>query len=157
MPLGRGIVEVFEAIPERIEVSGHHPTWRVTGASFESVLAFADEAFGETVVVAREDRSRWWPRVTLTLTRDPELVATAPPPGTFADVPAPPDEPASLDEAAPDEPAPARVPTPSDGVHRAEAATDEPFASALDEIFAHQEELRLRRQRIPEQRTGRRR
>ena len=89
MPLGRGIVEVFEAIPERIEVSGHGPTWRVTGGSFESALAFAQEAFGDTVVVAREDRSRWWPRVTLTVTQDPELAAEAPPVETFADAAAP--------------------------------------------------------------------
>ncbi len=84
MPLGKGIAEVFGAIPERIEVSGHEPTWKVTGGSFESVLAFAREAYGETTVVAREDRSRWWPRVTLTVTRDPVLAAAAPDLATFA-------------------------------------------------------------------------
>ena len=31
MPLGKGIAEVFGAIPDRIEVSGHEPTWKVTG------------------------------------------------------------------------------------------------------------------------------
>ena len=36
MPLGKGIVEVFGAIPDRIEVSGHEPTWKVTGGSFEA-------------------------------------------------------------------------------------------------------------------------
>ena len=81
MPLGRGIVEVFEAIPERIEVSGHRPTWRVTGGSFEAAFDYAREAFGGVAVVAREDRGRWWPRVTLTVTVDPALVATAPPLG----------------------------------------------------------------------------
>src|SRR6188768_2235876 len=95
MPLGRGIVEVFEAIPERIEVSGHGPTWRVTGGSFASALPFAEEAFGDTLVVAREDRSPWWPRVTLTETRDPALAADAPPAETFADAPTPEATPAS--------------------------------------------------------------
>ena len=28
MPLARSIKELFEAIPDRIEVSGHSPTWR---------------------------------------------------------------------------------------------------------------------------------
>ncbi len=75
MALRRDIVGVFEAIPDRIEVSGHEPTWRVTGGSFESVLEYARQAFGDPVVVAREDRRRWWPRVTLTVTKDPELAA----------------------------------------------------------------------------------
>ena len=139
MPLGKGIAEVFGAIPERIEVSGHEPTWRVTGGSFESVLAFAREAYGDTTVVAREDRSRWWPRVTLTVTRDPVLAAAAPDLATFTT---------------------AAVPEPAAVTHRADpvAATPfedtESFASALDEIFAHQEELRLARRDLPRQRTG---
>ena len=78
---------MFEAIPERIEVSGHRPTWRVTGGSFEAALDYAREAFGGVAVVAREDRGRWWPRVTLTVTVDPALVAAAPPLGSFADRP----------------------------------------------------------------------
>ena len=170
MPLGRGIVEVFEAIPERIEVSGHGPTWRVTGGSFESALAFAEEAFGDTVVVAREDRSRWWPRVTLTVTRDPALAAEAPPVETFADAPAPdvtpgrhvdteidtqidteidtePDaQPDVSDEVDPDET------DPDDSA----TGTPEPgsYESTLDEIFARQEARRAARRRIPEQRSG---
>jgi hypothetical protein len=139
MPLGRGIVEVFEAIPDRIEVSGHGPTWRVTGGSFESVLSFAREAFGETVVLAREDRSRWWPRVTLTLTQDPVLAATAPPTETFSD-------PVVV------EPAESEVLQPASAPADAERDT---YPSRLEEIFAHQEELRLARRRIPEQRGQR--
>ena len=133
MPLGKGIAEVFGAIPDRIEVSGHEPTWKVTGGSFESVLAFAREAYGETTVVARGDRSRWWPRVTLTVTRDPALAAAAPDLATFA-----------------------TPVVPEQAAHRADPVTEDSpsFASALDEIFAHQEELRLARRDIPRQRTG---
>ena len=139
MPLGKGIAEVFGAIPDRIEVSGHEPTWKVTGGSFESVLAFAREAYGETTVVAREDRSRWWPRVTLTVTRDPVLAADAPDLATFA-TPV--------------------VPEQASATHRAAPVTDtltedaSSFVSALDEIFAHQEELRQARRGIPQQRIS---
>ena len=129
MPLGKGIAEVFGAIPDRIEVSGHEPTWKVTGGSFESALAFAREAYGETTVVAREDRSRWWPRVTLTVTRDPVLAANAPDLATFA-TPVVPKQASTPPEDAPS------------------------FVSALDEIFAHQEELRLARRGIPQQRAS---
>lgn len=133
MPLGKGIAEVFGAIPDRIEVSGHEPTWKVTGGSFESVLAFAREAYGETTVVAREDRSRWWPRVTLTVTRDPVLAAAAPDLATFA-------RPVVPEQVA---------------AHRADPTEDAPsFASVLEEIFAHQEELRQARRGIPQQRTS---
>ena len=80
MPLGQGILDVLEAIPRRIEMSGHEPTWRITGASFDAVWQFALEVLpGDPVVVAREDRNRLWPRVTLTLTIDPTLAAGAPP------------------------------------------------------------------------------
>jgi hypothetical protein len=153
MPLGRGIVEVFEAIPERIEVSGHGPTWRVTAGSFESALAYAREAFGDAVVVDREDRSRWWPRVTLTVTCDADLAAEAPPVETFAD-PAlaasdarPPERADGLADDGSEEPA---------GPDRSEEVDGERFGSALEDIFAHQEELRVARSRIPQQR-GRRR
>ena len=133
MPLGKGIAEVFGAIPERIEVSGHEPTWKVTGGSFESVLAYVGEAYGETTVVAREDRSRWWPRVTLTVTRDPVLAAAAPDLATFA----------------------APVVPQQVAAHRADPTEDAPsFVSALEEIFAHQEELRQARRGIPQQRTS---
>ena len=166
MPLGRGIVEVFEAIPERIEVSGHGPTWRVTGGSFESALAFAEEAFGDTVVVAREDRSRWWPRVTLTVTRDPALAAEAPPVETFADAPAPDVTPDPQIDTQPDtqpDAQPDAQPDVSDEVDPDETdpddsgtGTPEPgsYESTLDEIFARQEARRAARRRIPEQRSG---
>ena len=118
MPLGRGIVEVFEAIPDRIVVSGHGPTWKVTGGSFESVLGYVHEAFEQYGVLGREDRTRWWPRVTLTVTTDPTLMEQALPLETFAD-----DEDAS-------------------------------FVSPLEEIFAHQEELRQARRRLADQRAS---
>jgi hypothetical protein len=138
MPLGRGIVEVFEAIPERIEVSGHGPTWKVTGGSFDDVLDYARAAFGETAVIAREDRGRWWPRVTLTVTKDPALMTEAPALETFAEA-------AHLDG-----PEPRRV-------ARADASTteDESEVTVLEEIFAYQEERRLARRGIPEQRSSR--
>ena len=139
MPLGRGIVEVFEAIPDRIEVSGHGSTRKVTGGSFEAVLDFAREALGECAVTAREDRTRWWPRVTLTVTTDPALIAAAPPLETFADPVAP--------DPAPPEVAPVPAPRPA-------VEDDGSFVSALDEIFAHQEELRMARRRIPQQRSS---
>lgn len=128
MPLGRGIVEVFEAIPDRIEVSGHGPTWRVTGGSFDAVLDYAHEAFGTCAVTAREDRDRWWKRVTLTVTTDPAAMDGAPPVETFAD-PRPP------------EPQPEPEPDGASG-------------SPLEDIFAHQEEVRMARRPIPEQRTS---
>ena len=159
MPLGRGIVEVFEAIPDRIEVSGHGPTWRVTGGSFESALAFAQEAFGDTVVVAREDRSRWWPRVTLTVTQDPELAAEAPPVETFADAAAPDADPDTDPDTQPDtQPdAAADVDSNETDPDDPEAGPDEPasYESTLDEIFARQEARRAARRHIPEQRSGR--
>jgi hypothetical protein len=134
MPLARGIAEVLEAIPERIEVSGTGPTWRVTGGSFESVVSWANDAFDEPVVIAREDRSRWWTRVTLTVTNDPDLIAEAPPLECFI---AP--EPAA--EEDPVEAAPVADPEPP--------AEDSGF-SALEDMFARQEEARVAR--LPEQR-----
>jgi hypothetical protein len=137
MPLGRGFVELFEAIPDRIEVSGHRPTWRITGGSFEAALAYARQAFGETVVVAREDRSRLWPRVTLTVTSDPALAADAPPIETFAD------REVEVDVG--------EILAPEHDVEEEPG----PPVSALEEIFAHQEQLRQERRRIPAQRTRR--
>jgi len=136
MPLGQGILDVLEAIPRRIEMSGHEPTWRITGASFDAVWEFALEVLpGDPVVVAREDRNRLWPRVTLTLTIDPELAATAPP----------------IDELrAPRVPA-QRQPQPK------QLWNDEEYAesfSPLEEIFAHQEEVRAARRQVPDQREG---
>ena len=141
MPLRRDIASVFEAIPDRIEVSGGEPTWRVTGGSFEAVLAYARQAFGDPVVVARQDRQRWWPRVTLTVTTDPELAAVAPPLEALA-------APRSTAHAEP-EPAAYAEPT----------ATEEPASSMarLEAMFAYQEELRAAaaEHRLPAQRRGR--
>jgi hypothetical protein len=128
-------VEVFEAIPDRIEVSGHAPTWKVTGGSFEAVLGYAHEAFGACAVTAREDRSRWWPRVTLTVTTDRGAMAGAPPLESFAD-PVPGPEPATVDLS----------PDPED---------DTSPVSPLEDIFAHQEQLRMARGPIPGQRISR--
>src|SRR4051812_14513822 len=175
MPIGRNIVELMEAIPDRIEVSGTAPTWRVTGGSFDSVVAWVRDAFDEPVVIAREDHGRWWPRVTLTVTTDPALAAGAPGLETLARPrpgggrperePAPPPgperEPRGAAEPGP-EPRPApRVPV---GRHKAEPRhpkqPTEPETgvladgyTALEEIFASQEEARLAR-RFPEQRRG---
>ena len=167
MAIRRGIVELFEAIPERIEVSGAEPTWEVTGGSFESAVSYAQEAFDDVVVVDRRDRSRWWPRVTLTVTTDPELVATAPPLTSLVD-PAPslldtlegdmdpetdPDKEPELDVYPPEDQAEDsaedRVFEPR---HRAD---EEHFESFLEEIFARQERLRQERARVPEQRRRR--
>lgn len=78
MPLGQGIAEILEAIPARIEVSGHAPTWRITGASFDAVLEYVEECFEDATVLACHRRDRLWPRVTLTVTTDPKLAARAP-------------------------------------------------------------------------------
>jgi hypothetical protein len=146
MPL-RGIVQVFEAIPDRIEVSGHEPTWQVTGGSFESVVAFARRAFGDPVVVARQDRGRWWPRVTLTVTKDPGLAADAPPLEVLAD-PAPSPAPEPEPEPEPEPP-----PEPQPGPE----ALTEPQRARLEDMFAYQEELRAAsvRHRVPRQRHRR--
>jgi len=140
MPLGRGITELFEAIPERIEVAGHGPTWRVTGGSFEAALSYAREAFGETAVLARADRQRWWPRVTLTVTNDPLLAADAPPLATLA-VPAVPRQ-AEAEQS------------PAAGVPESTHPVEQPVDGPLEEIFARQEAARCARRGIPLQRPG---
>ena len=159
MPLGREIVELLEAIPDRIEVSGTGPTWRVTGGSFDSVVSWANDAFDDPVVIAREDRSRWWPRVTLTVTTDPGLAAEAPPLAAFTEPDRPEPESAEPESPEPESPepespepevlvpaAPAAAPEPT-----TEPTTDEEF-SPLEEIFASQEAARVAR-RFPEQRA----
>jgi hypothetical protein len=136
MPLGQGILDVLEAIPRRIEMSGHEPTWRLTGPSFDAVWEFALEVLpGDPVVVAREDRNRLWPRVTLTLTIDPKLAAGAPP----------------IDELRAPRVPQQRQPPPK------QLWNDEEYAesfSPLEEIFAHQEEVRAARRQLPDQRDG---
>ena len=134
MPLGQGILDVLEAIPRRIEMSGHAPTWRITGPSFDAVWEFAQEVLpGDPVVLARDDRTRWWPRVTLTVTVDPARVAGAPP----------------IDELRTPRVPEQRQPPPK------QLWNDEEYAesfSPLEEIVAHQEEVRAARRRVPAQR-----
>lgn len=134
MPLGQGILDLFGAIPRRIEMSGHAPTWRITGPSFEAVWEFAQEALDHPVVVDRADRSWLWPRVRLTLTTDPAAAAKAPP----------------LEQLR----TPSRV--PGQRQDRPVAIwNDEEYAeslSPLEEIFAHQEEVRAARREVPRQR-----
>ena len=170
MPLRREITQVFEAIPERIEVSGTGPTWRVTGGSFESVVSWANDAFDRPAVIAREDRNRWWPRVTLTVTTDPELAAEAPPLASFSeprlprqDVEGPAeagvpdavdtDNADTADTAVDNEEAVDSA--DADSVMDASAAEPPPPAedevySSLEDIFASQEARRPRH--LPEQR-----
>jgi hypothetical protein len=146
MSVTRGLRELIEAIPERIEVSGGRPTWQITGGSFESVVAYAERAFGRTAVLSRRDRSRWWPRVTLTVTTDPHLAAQAPP----------------LESLSHPEPVPERQPEPEAKPEaRATVVEPEPVLPAeaeessvssvttLEAMFAYQEAAR-----IPTQRRG---
>lgn len=134
MPLGHGIEELWDAVRDRVEVSGHDPTWHVTAGSFDTAMAYARERFEEPAVLARADRGRWWPRVTLTVTTHPDLAEGAPP----------------LEEIArhvvPEQRQPAAAAAPQQAAkHRGE----EPL-TPLEEIFAHQEERRLARRRTAE-------
>jgi hypothetical protein len=142
MPLRREITQVFEAIPERIEVSGTGPTWRVTGGSFDAVMSWANDAFDRPMVIAREDRNRWWPRVTLTVTTDPELAAEAPPLAAFSEP-----RPATLDEL-PGQDAVDDAVDPS--AAEPQRSADDDAYSPLEEIFASQEARRPRH--LPDQR-----
>ncbi|MGH3444970.1 MAG: hypothetical protein ACRDPB_06310 [Nocardioidaceae bacterium] len=133
MPLGQGILDAVAAIPIRIELSGHGPTWQVSAGSFEDAWGYARERFGEPTVLARHDRGRWWPRVSITVCTDPGLAATAPSLETLSGPPA------------------AR--------HRSSAEASEgspntsgPPPSTLEEIFTHAEQARRERLGIPEQR-----
>lgn len=129
MPLGQGIAEMWNAVQERIELAGHGPTWDVTAGSFESALGFARERFGEPVVLARRDRVRWWPRVTITVTTDRALATSAP----------------RLDDIA-TPPVPAQRQAGSRGGRSRRAQHDMPLE--LEAIFAHQEQLRLAKERV---------
>lgn len=137
MPLGQGIGEMMEAVRDRIEVSGTGPTWDVTAGSFDSALDYARERFGDPVVLARSDRNRWWPRVTLTVSTDPARAASAP----------------ALEDIR-------RLPPPVQPVERGPTRTEQGrlagpvdkrdgMPSSLAAIFDHQEELRIARQRTP--------
>jgi hypothetical protein len=119
VPLG-GIGETWGAVRDRIEVSGHGSVWQVTAGSFESALDYARERFGDPVVLDRTDRHRWWPRVTLLVSTDPAMAASAP---ELADL-ARPAVPAQRTVAAPTRPEVDEMPV------------------SLEAIFSHQEQLR---------------
>lgn len=140
MPLGQGIVEVLGAIPARIEVSGHGPTIRITGGSFDAVLDYAREVYDDPVVLAYEERTRWWRRVTLTVTTDPALAAGAPPLAALR---------ARSQQAKARPEKPRRVPA-----QVAAPAEEDLGWSVLEQIFAHQEQLRQERAGVPRQRDG---
>ena len=156
MPLGQGIVEVLRAIPPRIEVTGHGPTLRITAGSFDAALDDARERLDDPVVLDCELRNRFWPRVTLTVTTDPELAATAPPLEVVRQ------RAVQQEEAARAARVPAHRAEP--GTHRAEPEPEEPSGqepegatgtglAMLEEIFADQETARHQRTgRIPHQR-----
>jgi hypothetical protein len=145
VPLGQGMTEMWDAVRDRVEVSGHGTTWQVTAGSFEGALAYARERFDDPAVLARADRNRWWPRVTLTVTTDPVLADSAPPLEELATV------------AVPAEPVTPVVPAPdrrdedvaaSDADQSAEE-DDGSLPRSLEVIFAHQER---RHAAIPRQR-----
>lgn len=145
MPLGQGIGEMVEAVRGRIELSGADPTWEVTAGSFEAALAYARERFENPVVLARNDRDRWWPRVTLTITTDRELAASAPP---LEDLARPP----VAEQPIPEQPSrsvPSPAPVTVAGEEHQESRVDSDMPAALAAIFDHQEQLRIARQRVP--------
>lgn len=137
MPLREGISEMVEAIEGRIEVTGHAPTWRVTGGSFESALEFVHEAYDDPVVIARDDRDRWWPRVTLTVTTDPDLAAQAPPLEELASPRIPLQTVRSHDDAAETDAGDPHLVAP--GTEAAAERPADPAPATLDEFFADQE------------------
>lgn len=133
MSLGQGIGEMVEAVRERVEVSGHDSSWQITAGSFEAALDYAQARFGEPVVLARRDRDRLWPRVTLEVTTDPELAESAPP----------------LDELA--DPV---VPEPRQPEEDAAPVEDGPLPPDLEAIFAHQNLPARGARRVPRQRRS---
>jgi hypothetical protein len=124
MPLGLGVAEWWNAVRDRVEVAGHGSTWRITAGCYETAFGYARDRFGDPAVLSRRDRARWWPRVTLTVTTDPELAASAP---RLEDISRP-------------------VPAQRTKAGSADADRD-PLPSSLEAIFAHQEELRMARRR----------
>src|SRR3954464_4999017 len=143
MLLRREITKVLEAIPERIEVSGTGPKGCVTGGSFDAVVSWANDAFDRPVVIGREDRNRWWPRVTLTVTTDPELAAEAPPLASFSEPqPVSGDDLQGQDAVASD--------TWDASAEDPRRWSDDDGYSPLEDIFASQEARRPRH--LPDQR-----
>lgn len=139
MPLGQGIGELWDALRDRVEVSGSGPEYQVTAGSFDTALAYARERFDEPVVLERQDRARWWPRVTLTVSTDSGRAAAAPPLEELAQPVVPVQRPRrdpqpGTDPEASTDPGPVTV-----------AGTTGALPSSLEAIFAHQEELRTAR------------
>jgi hypothetical protein len=133
MPLGRVIAATVADVRDRVEVSGHGDTWQVTAGSFETALAYVDSRFDDAVVLARRDHGRRWPRVTLEVSTDPALAAGAPPLSELAHPPQPPaPPPPPAHRAEPVAPAP-------------EPERGESLPSALEAIFAHQNQGQRRR------------
>ena len=134
MPLGQGIGDMVDAVRDRVELSTHGETWHVTAGSFDGAMAYVRERFDAPVVLSRKDRGRWWTRVTLVVTEDPSLAASAP----------------SLDElahpavaAAPAVPAVDDVPEEVAG-----DGGDSDMPAMLEEMFARQDRpLQIPRQR----------
>ena len=129
MPLGRVIAETVADLRDRVEVSWHHDTWHVTASSFESALDYVETCFDGAAVLARRDHGRRWPRVTLEVSTDPALAATAPP---------------LIELAHPPEPAATLPPAPKGPI---EPAEPEPVAASalpsdLEAIFADQNDPR---------------
>lgn len=122
MPLGQGMSQMAHAVRDRIEVSEGDGVWYVTAGCFESAVGYARERFGEPIVLARQDRSRWWPRVTLTVTTDPARAAEAP---DLAELASP---------AVPEQASPRRsLTTPEHEPHQ-ETATDRAPEQAPDDL-----------------------
>lgn len=137
MPLGQGIGELWDALRDRVEVSGSGPEYQVTAGSFDTALAYARERFDEPVVLERQDRARWWPRVTLTVSTDSGRAAAAPPLEELAEPVVPVQRGRRDPEPGTD---PERGPAQVTG-------TTSALPSSLEAIFAHQEELRTARRR----------
>lgn len=148
MPLGRGIVEVLQAIPPRIEMTGHGPTFRITAGSFDDALEYARDRFVDPAVLDCEVRDRFWRRVSLTVTTDPAQAASGPSLQELRDRAA--RGPADFRWSR------GRGRRAALAAHRdePEAETVEPGLAILEEIFAHQEQQRQERARIPTQRGG---
>lgn len=138
---------MWDAVRDRVEVEGHGPTWRITGGSFETSLDYARARFDDPVVLRREDRGRWWPRVTLTVSTDPSLADSAPPLQDLERPVVPPQR-RRHDLRGTDEPANGPATDPGAGADPPRAVPG-PLPDSLEAIFAHQEELRVARQRTP--------
>jgi hypothetical protein len=136
VPLGLGMADMAEALRERVEVSGHHDSWQITAGSFEAALDYARERFDDPIVLARRDRDRWWPRVTLEVTTDPALAEQAPPLEELAHPPVPPEPVAE----------PEYQPTAEDA--------DSDLPPDLEAIFAHQDTPARGSHRLPRPRRS---